>query len=187
MPFSPVRCFWPGQAAQHALSVRGARWRPAGKLSLTGFSTPISPPLRNLGEVRRQRALGRLGSGFALRPRVVKGARSFRLIGARSAPSSARRHVRIAGVGVSVSVTLSPREEREAAVEKQAVHRRRKSVQQVREARDRLTYTSGTRPAFDAELLRLFAQNRMSGSLVILMLVGSIGILSSFWTGSLTV
>jgi two-component system cell cycle sensor histidine kinase PleC len=94
--------------------------------------------------------------------------------------------VRIAGVGVSVSVTLSPREEREAAVEKQAVHRRRKSVQQVREARDRLTSTSGTRSAFDAELLRLFAQNRMSGSLVILMLVGSIGILSSFWTGSLT-
>ena len=94
--------------------------------------------------------------------------------------------MRIAGVGVSVSVTLSPREEREAAVEKQAVSRRRKSVQQVREARDRLTSTSGTRPAFDAELLRLFAQNRMSGSLVILMLVGSIGLLSSFWTGSLT-
>src|SRR5262249_38018523 len=49
-----------------------------------------------------------------------------------------------------------------------------------------LTSTSGTRPAFDAELLRLFAQNRLSGSLVILLLVGSIGILSSVWTGPIS-
>jgi two-component system, cell cycle sensor histidine kinase PleC len=88
-------------------------------------------------------------------------------------------------VVVSISVTVSPTE-RGAASEKEAVKRRRRAVQQVRDARDRLTSTSGTRPAFDAELLRLFAQNRLSGSLVILMLVGSIGILSSFWTGAVT-
>ena len=48
-------------------------------------------------------------------------------------------------------------------------------AQHVREARDRLTSTSGTRPAFDYELLRQFAQNRLSGSLVILLLVVTSG------------
>lgn len=82
---------------------------------------------------------------------------------------------------MSISVTTPPNGEREAVAEKSAVRRRREAVAQVREARDRLTSTSGTRPAFDAELLRLFAQNRLSGSLVIILLVGSIGILSGFW------
>ena len=63
--------------------------------------------------------------------------------------------------------------------------RRRLAAQRVREARDRLTSTTGTRPAFDYELLRQYAQNRLSASLVILLLVGSVGILSSLWTGAL--
>src|SRR5215468_8004456 len=63
--------------------------------------------------------------------------------------------------------------------------RRRETAQHVREARDRLTSTTGTRPAFDYELLRLFAQNRLSASLVILLLVGTVGFLSSIWTGAL--
>ena len=62
--------------------------------------------------------------------------------------------------------------------------RRRAAVQHVREARDRLISTTGTRPAFDYELLRQFAQNRLSASLVILLLVGTIGFLSSLWTGA---
>ncbi len=61
--------------------------------------------------------------------------------------------------------------------------RRRAASQRVREARDRLTSTTGTRPAFDYELLRQFAQNRLSASLVILLLVGTVGFLSSLWTG----
>ena len=89
------------------------------------------------------------------------------------------------GLVVSISAT-GPSAERDGGSKPEAVTRRRNSVQRVREARDRLTSTSGTRPAFDAELLRLFAQNRLSGSLVILMLVGSIGLLSSFWTGAVT-
>jgi len=64
--------------------------------------------------------------------------------------------------------------------------KRRLAAQHVREARDRLTSTSGTRPFFDYELLRQFAQNRLSGSLVILILIGTIGVLSSLWTGALT-
>jgi two-component system cell cycle sensor histidine kinase PleC len=61
--------------------------------------------------------------------------------------------------------------------------RRRMALKHVREARDRLTSTSGTRPVFDYELLRQFAQNRLSASLVILLLVGTIGLLLSLWIG----
>ncbi|MBI3435537.1 MAG: sensor histidine kinase [Proteobacteria bacterium] len=65
---------------------------------------------------------------------------------------------------------------------KAAARRRRAAFQRVREMRDRLTSTSGTRPAFDYELLRLFADNRQSGSLVIVLLVLSVGFLSGLWT-----
>ncbi len=61
--------------------------------------------------------------------------------------------------------------------------RRRAAAHYVRAARDRLTSTTGTRPAFDYELLRQFAQNRLSASLVILLLVGTVGFLSSLWSG----
>jgi two-component system cell cycle sensor histidine kinase PleC len=63
---------------------------------------------------------------------------------------------------------------------------RRLAAQKVREARDRLTSTTGTRPAFDYELLRQYAQNRLSASLVILLLVGTIGFLSGLWTSAVT-
>lgn len=59
--------------------------------------------------------------------------------------------------------------------------RRRTAAQRVREARDRITSTSGTRPAFDHELLRQYAQTRISASLVILLLAAANGILFSFW------
>jgi two-component system cell cycle sensor histidine kinase PleC len=58
---------------------------------------------------------------------------------------------------------------------------RRVASQRVREARDRLTSTSGTRPAFDHELLRQYAQTRISASLVVMLLVVATGLLSSFW------
>jgi two-component system cell cycle sensor histidine kinase PleC len=64
--------------------------------------------------------------------------------------------------------------------------KRRLAAQYVREARDRLTSSSGTRPAFDYELLRQYAQNRLSASLVMLLLVATIGFLSSLWTGAIT-
>ncbi|HEY4407439.1 MAG TPA: HAMP domain-containing sensor histidine kinase [Xanthobacteraceae bacterium] len=78
------------------------------------------------------------------------------------------------------------RDHRDAApaVEPSSAKRRRAAAQHVREARDRLISTTGTRPAFDYELLRLFAQNRQSASLVILLLVGTVGFLSSLWNGA---
>jgi two-component system cell cycle sensor histidine kinase PleC len=68
--------------------------------------------------------------------------------------------------------------------EKPLAKRRRLAAQRVREARDRLTSTTGTRVAFDYELLRQFAENRLSASLVILLLVGTVGFLSSLWIGA---
>ena len=71
-----------------------------------------------------------------------------------------------------------------AATEPSPAKRRRLAARQVREARERLISTTGTRPAFDYELLRLFAQNRLSASLVILLLVATVGFLSSLWIGA---
>jgi len=62
--------------------------------------------------------------------------------------------------------------------------KRRLAAQYVREARDRLTSSSGTRPAFDYELLRQYAQNRISASLVILLLVATVGLMSGIWSGA---
>ncbi|MGE3869928.1 MAG: sensor histidine kinase [Pseudorhodoplanes sp.] len=70
--------------------------------------------------------------------------------------------------------------------EEVAARRRRQAQQRVRDARDRLTSTTGTTPVFDYELLRLFAQNRLSASLVILLLVCTVGFLTSLWTGAAT-
>ena len=83
---------------------------------------------------------------------------------------------RVTGVG-----TQQPMPSDDVADEK-----RRTATKSVRDARDRLTSTTGNRPAFDYELLFQFAQNRLSGSLVIIILVCSIGALSGVWTGALT-
>ena len=58
---------------------------------------------------------------------------------------------------------------------------RRAAAQRVREARDRLTSSSGTRPAFDSELLRQYAQTRLSASYVVMLLVVTTGVLFGFW------
>src|SRR6201993_2517094 len=55
-----------------------------------------------------------------------------------------------------------------------------------REARDRLTSTSGTRPAFDQELLRQYAQTRISASYVVMLLVVATGLLFGFWMQSIS-
>src|SRR6187401_494629 len=62
---------------------------------------------------------------------------------------------------------------------------RRLATQHVREARDRLTSSGETKPAFEYELLRQYAQNRISASLVILLLVSTVGFMSSVWSGAL--
>src|SRR3982074_756062 len=58
---------------------------------------------------------------------------------------------------------------------------RRAAAQRGREAPGRLTSTSGTRPAFDRELLRQYAQTRISASYVVMLLVVATGLLFGFW------
>ncbi|HVX74705.1 MAG TPA: HAMP domain-containing sensor histidine kinase [Bradyrhizobium sp.] len=58
---------------------------------------------------------------------------------------------------------------------------RRAAAQRVREARDRLTSTSGIRPAFDRELLRQYAQTRLSAAYVVMLLIVATGLLFGFW------
>jgi two-component system cell cycle sensor histidine kinase PleC len=54
----------------------------------------------------------------------------------------------------------------------------------VRTARERLTSTSGTRVAFDRELARIYAQNRLSGALFTPVLVTGIAAAVSVWLAS---
>src|ERR1051326_3665716 len=68
--------------------------------------------------------------------------------------------------------------------EKPLAKRRRLAAQRVRDARERLTSTTGTRVAFDYELLRQFAENRLSASLVVVLLIATVGFLSSLWVGA---
>jgi two-component system cell cycle sensor histidine kinase PleC len=63
----------------------------------------------------------------------------------------------------------------------QTASHRRAAAQRVREARDKLTSTSGTRPAFDSELLRQYAQTRLSASYVVMLLVVATGLLFGLW------
>src|SRR3974377_633575 len=69
--------------------------------------------------------------------------------------------------------------------EQSSAKRPRTAAWHVREGRSRIPPPPGMTAGFDYELLRLFAQNRLSASLVILLLVGSVGFLSSLWTGAL--
>jgi two-component system cell cycle sensor histidine kinase PleC len=69
-----------------------------------------------------------------------------------------------------------------AAARAQAASPRHATSRRVREVRDRLTSTTGTRPAFDYELLRQFAQNRQSAALALIFLVGTVGLLSNLWS-----
>jgi two-component system cell cycle sensor histidine kinase PleC len=48
--------------------------------------------------------------------------------------------------------------------------KKRQTTQQVRQAREKLTSSTGTRPAFDLELLRIYANNRLSASLAMFLL-----------------
>jgi two-component system, cell cycle sensor histidine kinase PleC len=61
------------------------------------------------------------------------------------------------------------------------VSNRRAAARRVREARDRLTSTSGSRASFDRELLRQYAQTRISACFGVMLLVVATGLLFGFW------
>src|ERR1700688_2250567 len=69
-----------------------------------------------------------------------------------------------------------------AGPEMAAARQRRAAAKRVREVRDRLTSTSGTRPAFDYELLRQYAHNRLSAALGVVLLAVALGLVSTLWS-----
>jgi two-component system cell cycle sensor histidine kinase PleC len=59
-------------------------------------------------------------------------------------------------------MTLAASGRDKTVVNRQRADRRRAVVRTVREERERLASTSGSRPAFDLELTLIFARNRIS-------------------------
>jgi two-component system cell cycle sensor histidine kinase PleC len=68
-----------------------------------------------------------------------------------------------------------------------AREKRRHVSQKVREAREKLTSETGTRPAFDTELARLYAQNRYTAAYAIMALEIAVAGTMSLWLSVLTV
>jgi two-component system cell cycle sensor histidine kinase PleC len=68
-----------------------------------------------------------------------------------------------------------------------AREKRRHVSQKVREAREKLTSETGTRPAFDTELARLYAQNRHTAAYAIMALEIAVAVTMSLWLSIFTV
>lgn len=72
-----------------------------------------------------------------------------------------------------------------AAEAARAAHERRlRLTRSVREARDALTSGGGIKPALDYELLRVYAQHRISASVALTLLISLVGLSSSLWTST---
>src|SRR6202521_3618538 len=78
---------------------------------------------------------------------------------------------------------LARGDDRAAEAARAAHERRLLLARSVRDARDQLTSVSGVRPAFDHELLRLYAEHRTGSSLALFLLVAMVGGVTSLWTG----
>ena len=73
------------------------------------------------------------------------------------------------------------------AQSRERAERRRTVVRAVRDQRERLTSTSGTRPAFDYELLLTFAQNRISAAYALPLLIAIVASAALLWVRPLAV
>ncbi len=67
------------------------------------------------------------------------------------------------------------------AQSRERADRRRGVVRTVRETRERLASTSGTRPAFDLELALIFARNRISAGYAMPLLIVTVAVASLLW------
>lgn len=67
------------------------------------------------------------------------------------------------------------------AINRQRAERRRQVVRTVREQRERLTSSTGTRPAFDFELALSFARNRVSAAYAMPLLALLVGAIALLW------
>src|ERR1041384_1825222 len=64
-----------------------------------------------------------------------------------------------------------------------AHERRLRLSRSVRETREQLTSSTGIKPAYDYELLRVYAEHRIGGSVALFLLILLLGLASSLWTG----
>lgn len=71
--------------------------------------------------------------------------------------------------------------QRGPGVDPEVARRKRASGQQLRSVRERLTSSSGLRRAFDHELLRMFARQRSSAALTMVLLAAVLAVLSGSW------
>jgi len=78
-------------------------------------------------------------------------------------------------------MTLAASGRDKTVVNRQRADRRRAVVRTVREERERLASTSGSRPAFDLELTLIFARNRISAGYALPLLIAIVGIASLLW------
>src|SRR5258708_16597270 len=61
------------------------------------------------------------------------------------------------------------------AINRERAEHRRSVLRTVRSERERLTSSSGTRPAFDYELLLTYARNRLSAAYALPLLIAIVG------------
>jgi two-component system cell cycle sensor histidine kinase PleC len=73
------------------------------------------------------------------------------------------------------------------AQSRERAERRRTVVRAVRDQRERLTSTSGTKPAFDYELVLTFAQNRISAGYAVPLLIAIVAAAALLWMPPLVV
>ncbi|MFN3855506.1 MAG: MFS domain-containing histidine kinase [Phreatobacter sp.] len=74
-----------------------------------------------------------------------------------------------------VEVVGGDQDGRRAARADEHAQNRKRVIRQVRDARDRLTSSTGTRRTFDFELMRLYAQNKLSAGLAVVLLAVATG------------
>jgi two-component system cell cycle sensor histidine kinase PleC len=67
------------------------------------------------------------------------------------------------------------------AINRERAEHRRSVARAVRSERERLTSTSGTRPAFDYELLLTYARNRLSAAYALPLLIAIVGATAAIW------
>ena len=70
---------------------------------------------------------------------------------------------------------------KKTAINRERADRRRSVSRIVRAERERLTSTSGTRPAFDYELLLTYARNRLSAAYALPLLIAIVGATATIW------
>jgi two-component system cell cycle sensor histidine kinase PleC len=75
----------------------------------------------------------------------------------------------------------NPADMRKTTANRERAEHRRSVSRVVRSERERLTSTSGTRPAFDYELLLTYARNRLSAAYALPLLIAIVGATATIW------